>query len=146
MNTATKLPTSARRVADPDISTTWTKFSAEGHSDEIRNELVVHYLPWVNLIARKLSDKLPSSAPDSDELAQAGVFGLMDAIEAFRLSVPARKWAIIPEPGEPLRNVAIPVGDHVRRTQMADRLQRNDGFFVTVHGINSAGAMERAFC
>ena len=45
------------------------------------------------------------------------------------LSVPARKWAIIPEPGEPLRNVAIPVGDHVRRTQMADRLQRNDGFF-----------------
>ena len=45
------------------------------------------------------------------------------------MSVPARKWAIIPEPGEPLRNVAIPVGDHVRWTQMADRLQRNDGFF-----------------
>jgi hypothetical protein len=46
-----------------------------------------------------------------------------------RMSVPARKWAIIPEPGEPLRNVSIPVDGHVRRTQMADRLQRNDGFF-----------------
>jgi hypothetical protein len=50
----------------------------------------------------------------------------------FFMSVPARKWAIIPEPGEPLRNVAIPVGDHVRWTQMADRLQRNDEIFLGI--------------
>ena len=36
------------------------------------------------------------------------------------LSVPARKWASIPEPGEPFWNVTIPVGDRVRRSQMAD--------------------------
>ena len=45
-----------------------------------------------------------------------------------RLSVPARKWVSIPESCERLRNVAIPVDEHVRRRQMADRPQRRGGF------------------
>lgn len=48
------------------------------------------------------------------------------------LSVPVRKWASIPEPGEPLRNVAIPVGDYVRWRQMADRLLSDDGFVLGI--------------
>ncbi len=55
--------------------------------------------------------------------------------QATALSGPARKWASIPEPGEPFWKVAIPVGDRVRRTQMADRLQRNEGFFEAYSDI-----------
>ena len=45
---------------------------------------------------------------------------VLGASVATSVSVPARKWASIPEPGEPFWKVTIPVGDRVRRSQMAD--------------------------
>jgi RNA polymerase sigma factor for flagellar operon FliA len=54
-------------------------------NDELRNELVVLYLPLVKYNAERIKAHLPVSV-ELDDLMSAGVFGLMDAIEAFDLS------------------------------------------------------------
>ncbi len=54
-------------------------------NDELRNELVVLYLPLVKYNAERIWSHLPDSV-ELDDLVSAGVFGLMDAIEAFDLS------------------------------------------------------------
>ncbi len=62
------------------------------------------------------------------------------------LSVPARKWASIPEPGEPFWRVTIPVVDRVRRSQMTDRRQRNEGFFEAYSDVQSIRPKKRSSC
>src|SRR5262249_44312795 len=51
---------------------------------ELRNRLVEHYLPLVRYNAERIWARLPEGV-DLDDLISAGVFGLMDAIEAFDL-------------------------------------------------------------
>lgn len=67
-----------------DIVKVWRRFKRSGDR-LLRNTLMVNYLPIVKYNAERVSAKLPDEI-DSDDLVSAGVFGLMDAIEAFDLS------------------------------------------------------------
>jgi len=69
---------------EQDIDQIWVRFKAAG-GQELRNRLMEHYLPLVKATAERLYAKLPSEV-DVDDLISAGVFGLMDAIEAFDLA------------------------------------------------------------
>ena len=61
----------------------WVQYKAEG-GEPIRNMLVERYLPLVKYNADRIHSKLPDEV-DVEDLMSAGIFGLMDAIDAFDL-------------------------------------------------------------
>lgn len=67
----------------PDIIGVWREFKRSG-SRSLRNRLMENYLPLVKYNADRVGAKLPDEV-DSDDLMSAGIFGLIDAIEAFDL-------------------------------------------------------------
>ncbi|MCA9089785.1 MAG: FliA/WhiG family RNA polymerase sigma factor [Planctomycetaceae bacterium] len=67
-----------------DIQQVWTAFKADQSSQELRNRLIERYFPLVRFNAERVWAKLPDGV-DLNDLISAGVFGLMDAIEAFDL-------------------------------------------------------------
>jgi RNA polymerase sigma factor FliA len=67
-----------------DIIKVWEQFKKKP-SEEIRNVLLEYYVPVVKYIAERIYSKLPDEV-DLDDLMSAGVFGLMDAIDAFDLT------------------------------------------------------------
>jgi RNA polymerase sigma factor for flagellar operon FliA len=64
-----------------DISKIWEQFH-KTHSDQSRNLLIQNYMHLVRYTAERLYMKLPDKV-DVDDLISAGMFGLMDALEAF---------------------------------------------------------------
>ncbi|MHC4611493.1 MAG: sigma-70 family RNA polymerase sigma factor, partial [Planctomycetota bacterium] len=62
----------------------WVKYKRT-RSRSLRNMLMEKYLPIVKYNAERIAAKLPDEV-ENDDLISAGVFGLMDAIEAFDLS------------------------------------------------------------
>jgi RNA polymerase sigma factor for flagellar operon FliA len=68
---------------DVDVQQLWRDYRAEP-SVELRNQLVELYLPLVKYNAERIWSRLPEGV-DLDDLISAGVFGLMDAIDAFDL-------------------------------------------------------------
>ena len=68
---------------DVDIQQLWRDYRAQPSVD-LRNQLVENYLPLVKYNAERIWSRLPEGV-DLDDLISAGVFGLMDAIEAFDL-------------------------------------------------------------
>ncbi|MHC4636308.1 MAG: FliA/WhiG family RNA polymerase sigma factor [Planctomycetota bacterium] len=64
-----------------DISKVWDEFH-KTHSEESRNMLMEHYTYLVKYTAERLYSKLPDKI-ELDDLISAGLFGLMDAIDAF---------------------------------------------------------------
>src|SRR3977135_1363883 len=68
-----------------DISEVWQEFKKDQSSKELRNLLIEKYLPLVRYNAERVWSKLPDGV-DLDDLISAGVFGLMDAIDAFDLT------------------------------------------------------------
>jgi RNA polymerase sigma factor for flagellar operon FliA len=93
MTRGKRLPGRLRRVSreqrtqsfpDADsLTAAWRKFRATG-DDDIRNRLLEHYLYLVRFNAERIGAKLPDEV-DVDDLMSAGVFGLVDAIDAFDL-------------------------------------------------------------
>jgi len=75
MRTAT-----AKRSAD-EVAQVWKAF-LKSRDESTRNELMENYLPIVRYTAERLGSKLPDEV-DSDDLMSAGIFGLMDALDAF---------------------------------------------------------------
>jgi RNA polymerase sigma factor for flagellar operon FliA len=61
----------------------WPEYKKTG-TEELRNQLMEHYLPLVKYNAERIYAKLPDEV-DIDDLMSAGIFGLMDAIDAFDL-------------------------------------------------------------
>ncbi len=61
----------------------WVEFKRTG-SDELRNQLIERYLDIVRYTAERMHMRLPGEV-DVEDLMSAGLFGLMDAIDAFDL-------------------------------------------------------------
>jgi RNA polymerase sigma factor for flagellar operon FliA len=74
------MPASKKSV-EVDINAIWEDFFGD-RSEENRNRLIEHYLPIVKYTAERIYMKLPEKV-DVDDLISAGIFGLMDAIDAF---------------------------------------------------------------
>ena len=72
-------------VAAEDVSQIWETFKADPSNQELRNRLVEMYLPLVKYNGERIWSRLPEGV-ELDDLVSAGVFGLMDAIDAFDLS------------------------------------------------------------
>jgi len=68
---------------DDGLRQTWMEFK-ESRDLAMRNALVQAYLPLVRNTAERLHAKLPNEV-EYDDLFSAGVFGLVEAIEAFDL-------------------------------------------------------------
>src|SRR6187455_2598909 len=68
---------------DVDIAQVWRDYK-DASTIELRNQLVEHFLPLVRYNAERIWARLPDGV-DLDDLISAGVFGLMDAIDAFDL-------------------------------------------------------------
>ena len=69
---------------DVDVTELWREFK-EQPTTPLRNRLVERYLPLVKYNAERIWQRLPEGV-DLDDLISAGVFGLMDAIDAFDLT------------------------------------------------------------
>jgi RNA polymerase sigma factor for flagellar operon FliA len=69
---------------ETDIGQVWKAYRAEP-TVELRNQLVEQYLPLVKYNAERIWSRLPDGV-ELDDLISAGVFGLMDAIDAFDLN------------------------------------------------------------
>ncbi len=68
-----------------NIQEVWEDFFKvhdEAHDRHCRNILLEHYLPLVKYTADRIYAKLPDKV-ELDDLVSAGIFGLMDAIDAF---------------------------------------------------------------
>lgn len=67
-----------------DVTQLWEAYKKDQSNQKLRNALIEQYLPLVRYNAERVWAKLPEGV-DLNDLISAGVFGLMDAIEAFDL-------------------------------------------------------------
>jgi RNA polymerase sigma factor for flagellar operon FliA len=67
---------------EEDIQTVWQRYRAEPNNIDLRNRLVEQYMPLVRYNGERIWARLPDGV-ELDDLISAGIFGLMDAIEAF---------------------------------------------------------------
>ena len=72
-------------VAKEDVAELWQEYKKDLSQKELRNRLVELYLPLVKYNGERIWSRLPDGV-DLDDLISAGVFGLMDAIDAFDLT------------------------------------------------------------
>jgi RNA polymerase sigma factor for flagellar operon FliA len=72
-------------TAPDDVEQIWIEFKKDITVQELRNRLVEIYLPLVKYNGERIWARLPEGV-ELDDLISAGVFGLMDAIDAFDLS------------------------------------------------------------
>ncbi len=72
-------------MAPDDVAQVWQNFKADPSNEELRNTLVELYLPLVKYNGERIWSRLPEGV-ELDDLISAGVFGLMDAIDAFDLT------------------------------------------------------------
>lgn len=70
---------------DRNIGEVWIEYKQDQSSEPLRNLLIERYLPLVRYNAERVWSKLPDGV-DLNDLISAGVFGLMDAIEAFDMN------------------------------------------------------------
>jgi RNA polymerase sigma factor for flagellar operon FliA len=68
-----------------EIQQIWLEFKVDINNEPLRNRLVEMYLPLVKYNGERIWSRLPEGV-ELDDLISAGVFGLMDAIDAFDLS------------------------------------------------------------
>ncbi len=75
----------ATTLAPEDVQQLWIEFKEDISNQELRNRLVERYFPLVRYNGERIWSRLPEGV-ELDDLISAGVFGLMDAIDAFDLS------------------------------------------------------------
>ena len=71
-------------TAKPGLTEIWRRYT-DAADRSLRNVLMENYLPIVKYNAERIAAKLPDEI-DGDDLISAGIFGLMDAIDAFDLN------------------------------------------------------------
>jgi RNA polymerase sigma factor FliA len=77
--------TTKRNTSPEEMLDIWTRFKADQSNKQLRNRLVEQYLPLVKYNGERIWSRLPEGV-ELDDLISAGVFGLLDAINAFDLS------------------------------------------------------------
>src|SRR5882757_1511916 len=75
----------ATAVAPEEMELLWIEFKRDINNQELRNRLIEQYLPLVKYNGERIWSRLPDGV-ELDDLISAGVFGLMDAINAFDLT------------------------------------------------------------
>ncbi|HPF37247.1 MAG TPA: FliA/WhiG family RNA polymerase sigma factor [Phycisphaerae bacterium] len=70
-------------ATDVDIQSVWIKYK-KAPTEELRNFLIEQYAQLVRFNAERVHAKLPTEV-DVEDLVSAGMFGLIDAIDAFDL-------------------------------------------------------------
>ncbi len=68
-----------------EILQVWKTYKRDPSNKELRNLLMERYFPLVKYNGERIWQRLPDGV-ELDDLISAGVFGLMDAIDAFDLS------------------------------------------------------------
>ena len=68
-----------------EIDEVWKLYKVDPTNKEYRNLLVENYLPLVKYNGERIWARLPEGV-ELDDLISAGVFGLMDAIDAFDMT------------------------------------------------------------
>ena len=68
----------------PELQKLWEEYKRTSQVD-LRNRLVEAYLPLVDYLAHRISERLPRCV-GIDEVRSAGVVGLLDAVQGFDLS------------------------------------------------------------
>ena len=68
-----------------EIDEVWRRYKADPENQDYRNRLVENYLPLVKYNGERIWARLPEGV-ELDDLVSAGIFGLMDAIDAFDMS------------------------------------------------------------
>lgn len=81
-STARKQSTRAARDEDP-ILDVWREYQ-QTNAQDLRNQLIERYYDIVRYTAERMHMRLPGEV-DVEDLMSAGLFGLMDAIDAFDL-------------------------------------------------------------
>ncbi len=69
------------KLAKADVAALWERF-AKTRDTATKNLLIEQYLPIVRYVAERLLSKLPQNV-ELEDLASAGIFGLMDAVDKF---------------------------------------------------------------
>lgn len=70
-----------KKTVEVDVDALWKEFFKQ-RSEQNRNRLIEYYLPIVKYTAERIYMKLPDKV-EVDDLISAGIFGLMDAIDAY---------------------------------------------------------------
>lgn len=65
-----------------DIQEVWKQYKKDMNNVDLRNKLVEKYMPLVRYNGERIRARLPEGV-ELDDLISAGIFGLMDAIDAF---------------------------------------------------------------
>ncbi len=68
----------------PELQALWEEYKRTSKVD-LRNRLVEAYLPLVDYLSERISERLPRCV-GLDEVRSAGVLGLLDAVQGFDLS------------------------------------------------------------
>src|SRR6187551_16889 len=80
------MASAARKQSSPEeIAEVWKEFKLDTTNKALRNRLIEQYLPLVKYNGERIWSRLPDGV-ELDDLISAGVFGLMDAINAFDLN------------------------------------------------------------
>jgi len=79
------MATVAGKDQDSDIQEVWRQYKPDCSDVRLRNILIERYLPLVRYNGERIWQRLPDGVA-LDDLISAGVFGLMDAIDAFDLT------------------------------------------------------------
>ena len=74
----------ATRISPDEVAALWESYKADPANITLRNQLVEVYVPLVKYHAQRVWSRLPDGV-DVDDLISAGIFGLIDAIDAFDL-------------------------------------------------------------